>query len=90
MKRSAGVGAGWEEGREGVEGKKSAHDRIIQLPRLNSVQHGWRRSVFDKRGENGSERARSRGASGRVRKAAWRKNYKHVSLLHSLSGGELW
>lgn len=72
MKRNAGVGAGWEEGTEGgrvrEEGKKSARDRIIQLPRLNYVQHGWRRSVFGKRGENGSERASGRHASARVRR----------------------
>lgn len=78
MKRSAGVGAGWEEGMEGVEGK-SARDRIIQLPRLNFVAGGARCSA--RGGENGSERASERGAE------MLRPESK--KLLRSLSGGEL-
>lgn len=77
---------------EGVEGKEiSARSnnstppiefRATWLAALGVRQEGGGRTAA-------SERASSRDASARVRKAAWRKNDKHVRLLHSLSGGEL-
>lgn len=74
MKRSAGVGAGWEEGREGVEGKEiSARSnnstppiefRATWLAAPGVRQEGGRTAA--------SERASERVAEMlRVRKAAW-------------------